>query len=188
MVCNQSLGKHNIDRCNVRLLVDEQNGANEKCFVFVHQHGGYDVTWKAPIEEHLPWWCVLGLIPRQTSVLCCRQDCPSLYCRSSRTYETSGDMSTNVISQYSLKETGYLRNRLARKYDVLIRVLLSASRLFVEERQQWQRKRQEKQHVNICTVVAVFAIIPSCSNSTRLAKHATTGLVCARLSSKLQMG
>ena len=44
MVCNQSLGKHNIDRCNVRLLVDEQNGANEKCFVFVHQHGGYDVT------------------------------------------------------------------------------------------------------------------------------------------------
>ena len=63
-------------------------------------------------------------------------DCPSLYCRSSRTYETSGDMSTNVIYQYSLKETGYLRNGLARKYDVLIRVLLNASRLFVKERQQ----------------------------------------------------
>ena len=25
-------------------------GAKEKSFVFVHQHGGYDVTWKLPIE------------------------------------------------------------------------------------------------------------------------------------------
>ena len=24
-------------------------GANQKSFVFVHQHGGYDVTWKPPI-------------------------------------------------------------------------------------------------------------------------------------------
>ena len=27
-------------------------GSDEKSFVFVHQHGGYDVTWKPPIGKY----------------------------------------------------------------------------------------------------------------------------------------
>ena len=29
----------------------QKKGANEKSFVFVHQHGGYDVTKKPPIVQ-----------------------------------------------------------------------------------------------------------------------------------------
>ena len=46
-------------------------------------------------------------------------------------------------------------------------------------------RKTSHNHLHSC---GCFAIIASCSNSTRLAKHATTGLVCARLSSKPQMG
>ena len=43
MVCNQSLGTE-MTMLQCTIAGGRTKGANEKSFVFVHQHGGYDVT------------------------------------------------------------------------------------------------------------------------------------------------
>ena len=48
VVCNQSLGTQ-ITMLQCTIAGGRTKGANQKSFVFVHQHGCYDVTWKPPI-------------------------------------------------------------------------------------------------------------------------------------------
>ena len=52
MVCSQSLGTQ-ITMLQCTIACGRTKQASEKSFVFVHQHGGYDVTCKPSIEKFL---------------------------------------------------------------------------------------------------------------------------------------